>query len=352
MKKVLIIEDDDLLRENIAEILNLSFYNAITAADGKTGIEKALKESPDLILCDIIMPSLDGYGVLHILSRYEETKIIPFIFLTGKKELNDIRKGMDIGADDYLIKPINESDLLKTIAMRLKKAEEIKKNSVQSRSVFNDLLQESGLLKDKNLVAENKEIRSYPKKHLLYSEDERPSVIYYVVSGKLKEFRLHEEGKELITNMYTSGDFIGYRTVLEELNYTESVQVIEDAKLILIPRNDFIDLINNDINVAKQFISLLSHNVHAKEDKLLNMAYNSLRKKVAYGILEVADKFKSKKKGMPVVEISRDDLAAMAGIATETVSRTLSDFKVEELIEKKGSEIQLINAEKLKKMKN
>jgi CRP/FNR family cyclic AMP-dependent transcriptional regulator len=351
MKKILLIEDDELLRENIAEILKLSSYEAITAADGKTGIEKALKEAPDLILCDIMMPTLDGYGVLHILSRYPETKVIPFIFLTGKKDLNDIRKGMDIGADDYLIKPIDETDLLKTVALRLKKAEEFKKNAVQSRSGFNELLKKSDLLSDKNLITGNKEVRNYAKKHLLYSEDQRPSVIYYVVSGKLKEFRLHEEGKELITSMYTTGDFFGYRTVLEELNYTESVQVIEDTQLILIPKNDFIDLINTDINVAKQFINLLSLDVHSKEDKLLNMAYNSLRKKVAFGILEVADKFKNKKKGMPIVEISRDDLAHVIGSAPESMIRTLKEFKSEKLIDvQDGGGILVLNEQKLRNL--
>jgi len=351
MKKILLIEDDNELRENIAEILDLSHYQTITATDGKAGIEKALKESPDLILCDIMMPNLDGFGVLHILSRYPETKAIPFIFLTAKNEIKDFRKGMDIGADDYLIKPLNEADLLNAVALRLKKAEDIRMNSVKGKSGFNELINQASSSQDKKLMSGNYELRNYPKKHLLFAENQRPSVIYYVISGKLKEFKLHEEGKELITNMYTTGDFIGYRAVLEELNYNESVQVIEDTELMLIPRNDFIDLINNDISVTKQFITILSKNVHHKEDKLLNMAYNSLRKKVAFGILEVADKFKNQKKGMSVVEISRDDLAHVVGSAPESMIRTLKEFKNERLIDvQEGGSIVVLNDQKLRNL--
>ena len=123
MKKIVVIDDDSSLRESIAEILTLSGYSVSTAENGKTGIETTLKELPDLILCDVMMPGLDGYGVLHILHRHPETKHIPFIFLTGKIELEDMRKGMSIGADDYLVKPFEEIDLLNAIQLRLKKDE-------------------------------------------------------------------------------------------------------------------------------------------------------------------------------------------------------------------------------------
>ena len=235
--------------------------------------------------------------------------------------------------------------------MRLKKAEGSKKSNFSSSSNSIEVLEHLVGTKDKEHKPENREIRTYLKKHLLYSEDQRPSVVYYVVSGKLKEFRLHEDGKELITNMYTVGDFIGYRAIIEEINYTESVQVIEDAELILIPRNDFIDLLSHDIHVARKFIELLSHNVHEKEDKLLNMAYNSLRKKVAFGIIEVADKFKNKIKGMSVIEMSREDLAHVIGSAPESMIRTLKEFKGEKLIDvQEGGKIVVLNESKLRNL--
>src|SRR5580692_11791075 len=102
-KTILIIEDNEDVRENIAELLELSDYKVITASDGKLGVEMAMNEGPDLIVCDIMMPVLDGYGVLHLLNRNKETYGIPFIFLTSKADKSDFRKGMEMGADDYLI---------------------------------------------------------------------------------------------------------------------------------------------------------------------------------------------------------------------------------------------------------
>jgi CheY-like chemotaxis protein len=118
MKKILIIEDNTDVRENLAEILMLSGYEAITAENGKTGAAKAQTELPDLILCDIMMPELDGYGVLHIMSRSAKTADIPFIFLTAKAEKEDFRKGMALGADDYITKPFDDAVLLQTIESR------------------------------------------------------------------------------------------------------------------------------------------------------------------------------------------------------------------------------------------
>src|SRR6188474_1651281 len=120
-KKILIIEDNVEVRENTSEILELAGYNVVVAPNGKVGVELAQKEKPDLIICDIMMPELDGYGVLHILNKSNETAGIPFIFLTAKSEKTDIRKGMNLGADDYLTKPFDDTDLLNAIEARLRK---------------------------------------------------------------------------------------------------------------------------------------------------------------------------------------------------------------------------------------
>ena len=111
MKKILLVEDNAEMRENTAEILELSNYEVVTAANGKEGIEAAKKEYPDLIICDIMMPELDGYGVLRVLSKLPNTANIPFIFLTAKTEKEDFRKGMRMGADDYLTKPFDAKEL-------------------------------------------------------------------------------------------------------------------------------------------------------------------------------------------------------------------------------------------------
>jgi CheY-like chemotaxis protein len=108
MTKILLVEDNNEIRENTTEILELAGYHVTTAVNGKEGYEMAQKETPDLIVCDIMMPVLDGYGLLHLINKNEGLKTIPFIFLTAKTERSDFRKGMEMGADDYLTKPFTD----------------------------------------------------------------------------------------------------------------------------------------------------------------------------------------------------------------------------------------------------
>jgi DNA-binding NarL/FixJ family response regulator len=119
MTTILIIEDDAQTRENLQLILEMEDYHALTAPNGRAGLEMARGESPDLILCDVSMPELDGHGVLRELRANEATTAIPFIFLTARGEKRDVRDGMNLGADDYLTKPIDAEDLLAAIQTRL-----------------------------------------------------------------------------------------------------------------------------------------------------------------------------------------------------------------------------------------
>src|SRR5665213_4600521 len=128
MKKILLIEDNDDIRENSAEILELANYKVIAAPNGKIGVEKALQEIPDLIICDIMMPVLDGYGVLHAVHKNDAIKNTPFIFLTAKTERNDFRKGMESGADDYITKPFEGTELLNAVDSRLMKIENLRQD--------------------------------------------------------------------------------------------------------------------------------------------------------------------------------------------------------------------------------
>ena len=121
MKKVLLVEDDTVLRESTAELLELSNYQVFTAPNGIIGVQIALEEKPDVVVCDIMMPGMDGYAVLKALSENELTRSIPFIFLSAKTERRDVRKGMELGADDYLTKPFEEAELIGAIESRIAK---------------------------------------------------------------------------------------------------------------------------------------------------------------------------------------------------------------------------------------
>ncbi len=170
MKKILIIEDNDEVRENTAEILELSDYEVMTASNGKEGVSIALKEKPDLIVCDIMMPQLDGYGVLHLLSKHKETSTIPFIFLTAKSEKQDFRKGMELGADDYITKPFEGTELLNAIETRLKKTEQFKASVIADAKAVNDFINKAKESANLKLTSNERDVYDYKKKHVLYSE--------------------------------------------------------------------------------------------------------------------------------------------------------------------------------------
>lgn len=124
MKVILVIEDDAAIRENIVEILELEGYKVFSAPNGKLGVELAEKEIPNLVLCDIMMPQLDGFGVFMHLSKNLKTAGSPFIFLTGKAELTDKMSGLQLGADDYITKPFDPDLLVTTIKSKIEKHEE------------------------------------------------------------------------------------------------------------------------------------------------------------------------------------------------------------------------------------
>jgi DNA-binding NarL/FixJ family response regulator len=122
MKKILVIEDEADMRRNLTTILRLEQFHPLAAENGQVGVELAKREKPDLILCDVMMPQLDGHGVLQALRDDPATVTIPFIFLTAKGEKADVRSGMNLGADDYLTKPVAKADLLEAIRSRLERA--------------------------------------------------------------------------------------------------------------------------------------------------------------------------------------------------------------------------------------
>lgn len=349
MKSILVIDDNKDIRENTAEILDLAGYKTMTAENGKIGVDLAIKERPSVIICDIMMPELDGYGVLHMLRKNDNTRDIPFIFLTAKTERGDFRKGMEMGADDYITKPFEDIELLNAIEIRLKKAEILENKYASSQhgvSQFIKDIKDSGLMKE---LADQYNVETYNKKQTLYLEGKRPKLLFYVVKGKVKGFKTHEDGKEYITDLFSEGDFIGYSALIEDKNYDDSAIILEDAEIMQIPKDDFQQMVFGDLNIAAKFIRIITKNVKEKEERLLNLAYGSLRKRVAKSLVEIQEKFNSNGSNKPI-EISREDIAHYVGTATESLIRTLSDFKAEKLIEIKGGKIVIANLDKLKNL--
>ena len=346
MKKILLIEDNAEVRENTAEILSLADYDVTTAKNGKEGVELAQKILPDLVVCDIMMPELDGYGVLHILSKKPETAAIPFIFLTAKAEKADMRKGMELGADDYLTKPFDDTDLLNAIEARFRKRALQQKNYSISAEGLNQFIGDARqVLNLKDLCRENK-VKAYKKKSEIFSEGDTPSYVYFIKSGNIKTYKSHPDGKELIINLFKENDFFGYEPLLENSLFVDSAIALEDSELVLIPKQDFITLLNSHADVSATFISMLCKKVAEKESQLLHLAYNSVRQRTAEALL----KMWQLKKGIDPLSILRDDLAKIVGTASESVIRVLSDFRDEGLIEMEGTKIKLVQNSKLEQV--
>ncbi len=353
-KHVLLIEDDTVVRENTAEILEFADFEVSTASDGKDGVSKAKQIHPDIIVCDIMMPKLDGYGVYQILSKDESFKNTPFIFLTAKTNHVERRKGMELGADDYITKPFDESELLSAITVRLKKAEDHQKRKVPvppfavvspSQSSDPSSVIKVATIKELIKIFCKRSAHVYQKGDSLYCEGNRSNHIFLVKKGHVKTFKTTEDGKELITAFYEDNQFIGYTSSLGDFPHTENAEAIEESKIIRIPKKEIIEIFSNNPHIALELIELMANNIRETKEKLLHVAYDSVRGRTAKSLLLLVQHDPLKK-----IIISRSDLANLTGIAKETLIRTLSDFKEEGLIETSRTYVKILDEEGLKRI--
>ena len=348
MSKVLIIEDNNDIRDNIVEILELAHYEVFEANNGKTGVAMALKNLPDIILCDIMMPELDGYGVLHLLNKHDETKMIPFIFITARSERLDLRKGMDLGADDYLTKPFDDLELLNAIESRLKKKglqQDFYSKSLERLDTM--VSKNEGLNELKKIISERKD-RLFKKNQVLHYEGDRALGVYLIISGRIKTVMMAEDGRELMTGIYQAEDFLGVNIILSKGVNIDTATALEDSQVCFFPKEQLEELLLIHPDIAGKFIKILSGEIRDKDAHLLQLAYQSVRKRIAGAILRL---FKQNDTDGSI-SITRDNLAAMSGTASETVSRTLTEFRNEGLIGKKGSNLTILNLLSLTNLKN
>lgn len=349
---ILIVEDNTDIRENASRLLESAGYKTFTADNGKNGLESARKYMPDLILCDIMMPILDGYGVLRALENIPEMTSVPFIFMTAKTEKADFRKGMDLGADDYLPKPFTGDDLLRVVGTRLKKSRLTKSAAENTADGLNDFTNPAKTLKDINILSDHKIIKKIKKKDMLFMEGNSSNVLYLVMSGKIITYKTNEWGKKYITEIYKDRDFLGYGALFDEGKHKESAIAIENSEIAIIPKQDFFQLLHSNKDVAMRFLKLLSNNLSEAEEKLLKLAYDSARKRVAEALIFVSKKYEVNDKNESCFPLYRENISSLAGISPESVSRNLTDFKMEKLIETDNGKIKITDFKKLETLKN
>ena len=324
MKKLLLIEDHDEIRENTVEILQLAGYEVLAAANGRDGVALARESNPDLVICDIMMPILDGYGVLHLFRRDDTLNRIPFIFLTAKAERADQRKAMELGADDYLTKPFTELELLAAVEARFQK----NSNGHQRSAAPRKLQDARDQLQDffKSLVKEiGAEPVRLPKKHLLFFEGQFPQSVFWLEKGIVKHYRTTPFGKSLITQLDFGPSIIGLSDALLPHPYPGFAEASTAIEVRVLPREKVIKALSENSNMLMNALQLQADFSKQMKDKMVHLAYTPMRERV----LNESDNLRGLllKNGYSESEkiFSREEMAQIAGTATESLIRVLHE---------------------------
>ena len=348
MKKLLLIEDDLVLRENTAEILMLSNFEVITASNGLEGVALAKNSMPDIIVSDIMMPELDGHGVLEILANDEHTKYIPFIFLSAKTERKDVRKGMNMGADDYITKPFEEEELISAIESRIAKASILKDQRSLKRNTANQKNEIRSLNDLKTFFIDNGTKFTFKKDEVIYSQGAHSNFTYLILKGIVKLHQLDKNGKELTTKLNKVGDLFGYTSFTENITYQETATTIMESELVGISKQELRSIFDKNHGLTLELIQLLTEDLSGIKEQLVHMAYSNVNKKTASTILMFVEKLNCA--SGEAINISRNDLASVAGVATESLIRTLSSFKNQRIIEIEGRNIKILDLQRLREI--
>jgi len=347
MKTLLLLESDDHARESTAELLRLAGYRVVAADNGKAGLELAIGSRPDLVLSNTDMPVLDGYGTLHIFRRSIRLADVPFVLLSARTGRADLRRAMDLGADDYLFLPCDGSELLQAVAGRLARFEHLHSETAAPLAAAQPA---SGPEPARNLLAlvAGRRPHAVPRRQIVYAEGDEPTRMYYVQAGRVKTTKTTSLGKELITGFYQAGEFFGYKALLESSPYYEAAVTVEDSTLLYVPADEFRQGLRSP-EVSQQLVRLMASRKREREQQLLDMAYNSLRRRVANALLALHDHATPDASREVHIQLSRDDLAALVGVAPESLSRTVSEFRHDGLLEASPRGIRLLQPDVLRR---
>jgi len=350
-KTILVIDDSEELRENIEEILSLANYNVLTARQGKEGVDLMKKTKPDLVLCDIMMPELDGFGVLNAIENNDEISGIPFIFLSAKADKMDIRAGMDKGADDYLTKPFSAEQLLKTVNARLKKSNTLKDPYRHEVKDLEEFFSGEKMFEDLQFPGDKMQYKKIKKGDAIFAEGDGSNYLYFLVKGKVKTYKINEFGKEYIIRIYRDGDFFGHLALLNDNIHRKSAAALDTSEVAFISKNEFYQLIHSNSDLSIKLIKNISNILIEAQERMIKLAYNSARKKLADALTVLNRKYNPENENLPF-SANRENLSAMAGITPESVSRNLTEFRNEQLIEYENGMINILNIQKLMAVKN
>jgi CRP-like cAMP-binding protein len=352
MNMILLIESNRELAAHMTEVLQLASQGVMHATSGREAVSMAVEHRPDLVMCSVKSTNVDGMSVLRILKSNPATMQVPFILTGVSSDYATLRRSMEAGADDVLSTPCSDAELLGSVAARLRLSELRRSHSLTVANGSDEHAEVIPMDGDLSALRKHGRVRRFKKNEVIYHEDSTPHAIYYVVHGKVKTFRTHELGKELITGLYGDGMFFGHIAALEEKLHTDAAQALDESEVIVIPNTEFLGVLLQSAVMSHRFLRMLADELDSKDDSLVRLAYNSVRKRVADALLALERQYHMSSPDPFHITISRENLANLAGTATETTIRTLHDFKEEKLIDIKGSTIEILNLEKLKTMRN
>lgn len=349
MKTILVIDDNAEMRENLVGILEMANYKVLAAPDGQAGVDMAVRSGPDLILCDIMMPVIDGYNVLRMLSTDPATRSIPFIFITALGDRNDFRKGMRLGADDYIIKPFDGHELLQTIRMRLKKKLDIE-DAVSARKIDLKELMDIHKPVDVNNFIGSGPLRLYKKNEVVFTEGQQATEVFFINNGKIKTYKSSRDGKELVTGLHASGTFIGFAPFFYNAINSETAMALEDSQVYVFQNEEFLKAVFTNVHAAKKIMHILSSALIETQRRLLEVAYYTVRQRVASTLLWIYERYGPGQPKDLVITESRRDLSGIIGTAVDSLNRTLADLKEEGLIDIIDSGITLLDKKRLERL--
>ncbi len=345
MKTILLIHHQAEVRERTAEILKLANYEVLTAEKGKSGVEMANRFLPDLILCHSKLPDLDGFGVLYLVNQQVKTRAIPFLVITSHDDPEARRRGMQLGADGFLEQPLNYTDLLDAIESRIKRQKQIWDQALSHKPTA---LRPAYSLEQ---LLSNREVRIYRPKDYLYKEQSYPHFFYVLKRGKVKTLKTHEDGKVCIVDLHKPGDQLGVTALMRDEYHRESAVALEESEVILVPREDFLTRVYESSHLLKVSIRTLTGNLIEKEDRLVQMAYSSVRQRVADALLLLLDRYRDPQASIFSMPIAREDLASIVGTSKGGVLRVLAEFKEDGIIDTEVSRIVILDEKKLRRVR-
>jgi CRP-like cAMP-binding protein/AmiR/NasT family two-component response regulator len=342
MKRILLIESNPEERNKTAETLEIGGYKVELARHGREGLRKAEVIKPDLIISGIQLKGGDGYSILYSIRQDKNLDDIPFIMIAESSKREDRRRAMEMGADDFISLPFSQPELLKSVENQIKRYNLLRnKFSGKDEKDKRQNYHEEPWVR---VIIQDRKIQHYKEGDQIYRNGNYPGYVYYLLEGQVKLFYLNEKGKELITDIVTSGEFFGYECVIINREYSQNSMALVNSKILRISSDEFNSILQGDGNLANGLLEVISLRIPEKENDMLSLAYDSVKVRIGSRLLYLSTKFESN-----TLEISRTDLASLAGTSMETVVRVLSDFNEEGTIELDNHKIILKDIKALKK---